>query len=213
LTPELLLRTYAAGIFPMAESAGDETLFWVDPDQRGILPLDGFHVPRRLARTVQRGPYEVRINTAFEAVVAGCAESRADRPTTWINTEIRRLYSGLHAMGHAHSFECWRQGELLGGLYGVSIGGAFFGESMYSRARDASKVALCHLVARLRRGGFVLLDVQFVTEHLARFGAIEIPRAEYRRRLARALKVKAGIYRGPLSADDFAGTQSFTQTS
>ena len=213
LTPEVLLRVYAAGLFPMAEDADDPGLFWVDPEFRGILPLDGFHVPRRLQRTLNKGPFDVRVDTAFDEVIAACAEPAPDRPTTWINDEIRRLYSGLRRIGHAHSVECWREGRLVGGLYGVTLGGAFFGESMFSRETDASKVALCHLVARLRRGGFTLLDTQFATDHLARFGVIEIPRAHYRKLLAEALQVDARFYLGALSEGDLAFRQSLSQTS
>ena len=213
LTPELLLRTYAAGIFPMAEDADDPTVFWVDPEMRGILPLDRFCVSRRLQRTVKANPFEVRLDSAFDQVVAACAEPAPDRPTTWINDEIVRLYSGLARLGHAHSVECWKEGRLVGGLYGVTLGGAFFGESMFSRAPDASKVALCHLIARLRRAGFLLLDTQFVTDHLVRLGAVEIPRDEYRDILAAALEVDTRIYLGPLDAGDLVFRQSFTQTS
>ena len=213
LTPDLLLRIYAAGIFPMAEDADDPTLYWVDPEMRGILPLDSFHVPRKLQRTLRRNPFEMRCDTAFDDVVAACAQARFQRPSTWINGEIRRLVSALHRMGHAHSVESWQEGALVGGLYGVSLGGAFFGESMFSTATDASKVALCHLVARLRRGGYRLLDTQFVTEHLTQFGAIEIPRAEYQVLLADALGVNAEFYLGALSGGDLAFRQSFTQTS
>jgi leucyl/phenylalanyl-tRNA--protein transferase len=191
LTPELLLRAYAAGLFPMAESADDAELFWVDPDPRGVLPLEGFHLPRRLKRTLRSGLYEVRVDTAFEAVMRGCAEPTSIRPKTWINEEILRLYGALFERGLAHSVESWAGGELVGGLYGVAIGGAFFGESMFSRARDASKVALVHLVARLFLGGFRLLDTQFVTEHLEHFGAIAISRAAYHRQLEAALTVDA----------------------
>ena len=166
LTPELLLQAYAVGIFPMAESAEQDELFWVDPDQRGILPLDGFHVPRRLRRVVRHGGFEIRCDTAFEDVMSGCAETSEKRPNTWINDEILRLYAALFARGAAHSVEAWHGGELVGGLYGVSLGAAFFGESMFSRVADASKVALCHLVARLRAGGYRLLDTQFVTPDL-----------------------------------------------
>lgn len=213
LTPELLLRTYAAGIFPMAESATDPTVFWVEPEMRGILPLDRFHVSRRLQRTLRRNPFEVRVDTAFDAVVAACAEPAPDRPSTWINDQIRDLYAGLHGLGHAHSVECWLEGELAGGLYGVNLGGAFFGESMFSRARDASKIALCHLVARLRRGGFRLLDTQFQTEHLAQFGVIEVPRDTYQELLQDALEIQCSFYLGALSTGDLAFRQSFTQTS
>jgi leucyl/phenylalanyl-tRNA--protein transferase len=188
LTPELVLRAYAAGIFPMAETAGDPEVFWVDPVQRGILPLNGFHVPRRLQRTLRREPFEVRINAAFDAVVAACAEPRPDHPETWINDSIRSVYGQLHRIGHAHSVECWQDGALVGGLYGVAINAVFFGESMFARATDASKVALVHLVERMRERNFRLLDTQFVTEHLRQFGAVEIGRASYHRMLAKALE-------------------------
>jgi len=191
LSAPLLLRAYAAGIFPMAESAESEELYWFDPERRGILPLDGFHIPSRLRRTVRRSPFEVRFDTAFPAVIEACAEPTADRPKTWINADILRLYTDLFESGFAHSVECWHDGRMVGGLYGVSLGGAYFGESMFSRVTDASKVALVHLVARLKAGGFTLLDTQFVTEHLSQFGALEIPRSEYRRRLAAALAVQA----------------------
>ena len=199
LTPELLLRAYAAGIFPMAETADDPDVFWVDPEQRGILPLDGFHLPRRLARTLRQEVFDVRCDAAFEAVVRGCAEPTPQRPKTWINEEIVRLYAALHRLGFAHSVETWRGGELVGGLYGVALGAAFFGESMYSRVTDASKVALAQLVARLRLGGFRLLDTQFVTDHLQQFGAVEISRAQYHRRLTAAIKLKAYLPREPLA--------------
>jgi leucyl/phenylalanyl-tRNA--protein transferase len=199
LTPELLLHAYAAGIFPMAEAADDPEVFWVDPEQRGVLPLENFHLPRRLRRTLRRDVFDVRCDSAFEAVLRGCSEPAADRPQTWINDEIVRLYTALFQLGHAHSIETWYDGELVGGLYGVALGGAFFGESMYSRMADASKVALAHLVARLRLGGFRLLDTQFVTEHLQQFGAVEIPRTLYRRHLAAALQVKAYFPGEPLA--------------
>ena len=179
LTPEILLRAYAEGLFPMAERRDDPTLYWVSPEQRGIIPLDHFHVPNRLARTVRSERFTVTSDKAFREVMAGCAEPAPGREQTWINDEILRLYAALHAGGHAHSVECWREGRLAGGLYGVALGGVFFGESMFSRERDASKVALVHLVAGLRRGGFVLLDTQFLTKHLAGFGAREISRAQY----------------------------------
>jgi leucyl/phenylalanyl-tRNA--protein transferase len=200
VTPELVLRAYRAGLFPMAERRDADRLYWLDPDKRGIQPLDDFHLPRRLARTVLSATFDVRCNTAFEAVLAGCAEPTEDRPETWINPDIERLFGALHAMGHAHSVECWQGGVLVGGLYGVALGGAFFGESMFSRVRDASKVALVHLVARLRLGGFALLDTQFVTDHLARFGAIEVPRLDYRRLLAEAVDLPA-VFRAELSPD------------
>ena len=190
LDPRLLLQGYAAGIFPMAESADDPELFWVDPTRRGILPLDAFHVPRRLKRVLRRGLFTVRVDTAFGEVIRGCASGET-RPSTWINEEIVRLYATLSARGAAHSVECWHEGELVGGLYGVSLGAAFFGESMFSRVSDASKVALVHLVARLRLGGYRLLDTQFLTPHLAQFGGIEISRARYRRLLAEALRYRA----------------------
>jgi leucyl/phenylalanyl-tRNA--protein transferase len=208
LTPDLLLRAYAAGIFPMAESAGSRELFWVDPEQRGILPLDGFHVPHRLKRTIRRGGFEIRCDTAFAEVIRGCAS----RQETWINDQILTLYGALHRQGAAHSVETWADGELVGGLYGIALGGAFFGESMFSRVTDASKVALVHLVARLRLGGFILLDTQFVTDHLERFGAIEIPRADYRRRLTAALATPAR-FQPDLPGDVVAVLQSTTQMS
>lgn len=193
LTPDILLAAYAAGIFPMAESADDPEVFWVDPERRGILPLDAFHVPRRLRRVVRQGRFEIRCDKTFEAVMRGCAEAGETRPTTWINDEIVRLYTALFARGAAHSVECRRGGALVGGLYGVSLGAAFFGESMFSRETDASKVALVHLAARLRLGGYRLLDTQFLTPHLARFGGIEVSRARYRRLLAAALGYRASF--------------------
>jgi leucyl/phenylalanyl-tRNA---protein transferase len=196
LTPEILLKAYQAGIFPMAESADDPELFWVDPERRGILPLNGFHVPHRLARVVRQGRFEVRVDSDFGATLAGCAKATEKRPNTWINAEIVRLYTALHTQDTAHSVECWQDDNLVGGLYGVSIGGAFFGESMFSRVADASKVALVHLVALLRQGGYRLLDLQFVTTHLAQFGAVEVPRAQYRRLLGEALRYRCVFPRG-----------------
>lgn len=190
LTADLLLRAYALGIFPMGQSRSDPTLYWVDPEERGILPLDGLHVPRRLAKTVRQAPYRVTVDRDFGGILALCAESAPDRPETWINPRIDALYRDLFAMGAAHSVECWEGGRLVGGLYGVSLGGAFFGESMVSRARDASKIALVHLVARLRHGGYRLLDTQFQTRHLAQFGVIEIPRLRYRDLLAEAVEIR-----------------------
>jgi leucyl/phenylalanyl-tRNA---protein transferase len=201
LTPDLLLRAYAAGIFPMAEDATEHEVFWVDPDQRGVLPLDGFHLPRRLRRILRQDAFEVRCDSAFGEVMRGCAEPRPERPKTWINDEIVRLYTGLFELGFAHSVECWRDGTLVGGLYGVALGGAFFGESMFSRVSDASKIALAQLVARLKRGRFRLLDTQFVTAHLERFGAIEIPRRQYHRELAAALEVDAYFPVEPLPGE------------
>lgn len=202
LTPDILLRTYAAGIFPMAESADDPTLFWVDPDRRGVLPVDRFRVSRKLQKALRATPFEVRVNTAFEEVVRLCGAAHPGRPSTWINGEIVRLYLGLHRMGHAHSIETWHENRLVGGLYGVALGGAFFGESMFSRETDASKVALCHLMARLRRAGFRLVDTQFVTKHLSQFGVYEVPRSEFRRMLSKALEVNADFYAGPLGPQD-----------
>jgi len=189
-----LLDCYARGVFPMADAREDSRVFLIDPERRGVMPLAGFHVPRRLARTVRAEAYEVRVNTAFHEVVLACAASGPGRTETWINRPIEQLYLQLHRIGHAHSVECWQDGELVGGLYGVSLQGAFFGESMFSRRRDASKVALVHLVARLIGGGFQLLDAQFMTEHLSQFGAEEIGRLAYHRRLAKALKVEADFY-------------------
>jgi leucyl/phenylalanyl-tRNA--protein transferase len=196
LTPEILLKAYMAGIFPMAESADDPELFWVDPERRGILPLDAFHIPRRLRRVVRQGRFTIRVDGDFAGAIAGCAEATDKRPNTWINAEIVRLYSTLHTLGFAHSVECWNGDALVGGLYGVAIGGAFFGESMFSRATDASKVALVHLVALMRQGDYRLLDMQFVTPHLKQFGAVEIPRAQYRRLLADALRYRCDFPRG-----------------
>lgn len=194
LTPELLLRAYAAGLFPMAERREDEALFWVDPEERGVIPLGSFHVPKRLARTVKSDRYKVTINTAFAETIRACAARAKGREQSWINEEIVALYTALHERGHAHSVECRRDGKLVGGLYGVNLGGAFFGESMFSRERDASKVALVHLVARLIRGGFTLLDTQFLTGHLAQFGAVAIPRDEYLTRLNAAIARRAEFY-------------------
>ena len=187
---DALLRAYANGVFPMGEARDDPRVFLVEPDQRGIFPLDGFHIPTRLRRTVRQEPFEVRVNTAFLAVVDACAAPAKGREDTWINDPIRRLYAELHARGHAHSVECWQDEVLVGGLYGVTLGSAFFGESMFSHATDASKVALVHLVARLKRGGFTLLDAQFITPHLSQFGAREIPQSAYLRKLAPALRLQ-----------------------
>ncbi len=200
ITPALLLRAYASGVFPMADSADAPDIYWVEPAYRGIFPLDALHVPRRLRRTIRRQPFEIRINTAFDEVMAGCADPAPGRENTWINGTIRRLYNQLHEMGHAHSVECWLDNRLVGGLYGVHLNAAFFGESMFSRVRDASKVALVHLVARLNAGGFQLLDTQFLTDHLASLGAIEIPREEYLARLDHALRTHADFH--AFRADD-----------
>ncbi|PSC05801.1 leucyl/phenylalanyl-tRNA--protein transferase [Alsobacter soli] len=197
ITPELLLRAYACGIFPMAESADDPALYWVEPRERGVIPLDEFNVPSRLARTVRSDRFEIRVDSDFDAVIAGCAEPAPDRRQTWINRRIRELYGALFDLGWAHTVECWREGRLVGGLYGVRLGAAFFGESMFHRERDASKVALVHLVARLRAGGFRLLDTQFVTPHLATFGALEVPRREYRKLLDNATATEADFEAWP----------------
>jgi leucyl/phenylalanyl-tRNA--protein transferase len=213
LTPELLLRAYAVGIFPMADSRASRHLYWLDPEWRGILPLEAFHVPRRLRKTLRHKPFEVRVDSAFRAVIERCAERHEGRPETWINTDIMRLYGALSEMGVAHSVECWRGGELVGGLYGVALGGAFFGESMFSRAADASKVALIHLAARLVHGGFRLLDTQFITKHLEQFGAVELPRADYRKLLASALRLSASFQPELPDAALAAFLQSTTQRS
>ena len=191
ITPEILLRAYAAGIFPMAESAEDPSLFWVEPRERGIIPLESFHVPKRLARTIRADLFEVRVDHDFDAVIDGCAAPGIDRDKTWINARIRRIYGELFDLGHCHTVEAYRDGRLVGGLYGVRLGAAFFGESMFHCERDASKVALVHLVARLKRGGFNLLDTQFVNDHLARFGAVEVPRRVYKRLLKDAVEAQA----------------------
>jgi leucyl/phenylalanyl-tRNA--protein transferase len=210
LTPDLLLRAYAIGIFPMAESRVDPELHWIDPDMRGILPLDDFHMPRKLRAKIRRGVFEVRCNAAFHDDIRGCAAPAENRPDTWINPVIEQLYNDLYEMGFAHSVECWRDGELVGGLYGVSLGAAFFGESMFSRATDASKVALADLVLRLRKGGFLLLDTQFTTPHLSRFGVVEIPREDYRRQLTKAVSGSAEFYSGAISEADL---EAFLQTT
>ncbi len=218
LTPELLLQAYASGVFPMAESAEDDRIFWVDPDLRGIIPLDTFHVPRSLRKAIRKTDIQVRCDTAFEETVRGCAEMTDDRQDTWINSTIFKLYNELHRLGFAHSVECWRYGELVGGLYGVSLRGAFFGESMFSRATNASKIALVHLVARMKFSGLTLLDTQFVTDHLNQFGTIEIPRDDYHALLSEALKIETQFFTGVSdpALDSVLSrvlTQSSTQTS
>ena len=187
ITPDVLLKAYACGIFPMAESADDPALYWIEPDMRGIIPLQRFHAPSRLARTVRSTQYAVHVDRDFDAVIEGCAEPKQDRARTWINIRIRRIYRSLFDRGHCHTVEVYDGDHLVGGLYGVSLGRAFFGESMFHRARDASKIALAHLVARLKVGGYALLDTQYVTEHLKTFGAIEIPKRRYHRLLEEAL--------------------------
>lgn len=184
---DLLLRAYASGVFPMAESADDPEVFWVRPETRGIIPLDRFHVPKSLAKVVRQNRFEIRFDTDFAGVIDGCAEARSGRQSTWINQPIREAYTELFARGHCHTVEAWREGRLVGGLYGVTLDRAFFGESMFSRETDASKVCLVHLVERLKARGFVLLDTQFTTGHLKRFGAVDVPRARYERLLEEAL--------------------------
>ncbi|MEM1066480.1 MAG: leucyl/phenylalanyl-tRNA--protein transferase [Pseudomonadota bacterium] len=209
LTPELLLQAYASGIFPMAERRDDDEVFWVDPHERGVMPLDGFHISRSLRRTIRSGRFTVTVDRDFEGVIDGCA----DRPETWINPTIRRLYAALFRRGRAHSLEVWEDAGLVGGVYGVSLGAAFFGESMFSRRTDASKVALAYLVDRLRQGGFVLFDAQFLTAHLASLGAIEIPRTDYRARLDAALAARGDFTgAGPVPTPQTL-LQRMTQTS
>ncbi len=199
LTPELLLKAYSIGIFPMAEGRNDPELHWIDPELRGILPLEDFHIPRRLKRSLRKNPFEMRCNSAFDQVLQACAAPADNRPDTWINPTIERLYGELYKMGCAHSVECWRGDALVGGLYGVSLGGAFFGESMFSRATDASKVALVHLVLRMKKGGMRLLDTQFTTPHLSQFGVVEIPREAYRTRLSAAINAPVTFFTGTVS--------------
>jgi len=188
---ELLLKAYATGVFPMAESASDPEVFWVRPETRGIIPLDEFHLPKSLAKTIRQQRFEVRVNSDFAGVIDACAEEREERRSTWINAPIREAYIGLYERGNCHSVEAWREGRLVGGLYGVSLGRVFFGESMFSRERDASKVCLAYLVERLNRRSFALLDTQFTTEHLKRFGAVDVPRRRYEKMLEEALRGSA----------------------
>ncbi len=212
-TVEDLVDCYRRGVFPMADARDDDRIFLVDPEHRGIIPLHTVHIPRRLARTVRADLYQLRVDTAFDTVVEACAAAKPGREDTWINFPIQALYGQLYRLGLAHSVECWLEGRLVGGLYGVTLGGAFFGESMFSTARDASKVALIHLVARLTAGQFKLLDTQFMTEHLSQFGALEIPRAAYRKRLAEALISEADFYRLPAYADGAAVLQAISHAS
>ncbi|WP_071674618.1 leucyl/phenylalanyl-tRNA--protein transferase [Nioella nitratireducens] len=209
LTPDLLLRAYAAGIFPMSESRQADEVFWVDPRMRGIIPLGGLHISRSLAKRIRQQPYQIRVNHDFAATVTGCAE----REETWINPQIFDLYVQLHLAGFAHSMEVWDGAYLVGGVYGVALGAAFFGESMFSRRTDASKIALAYLVNRLRYGGFQLFDTQFVTDHLLSLGAIEIPRAEYHKRLERALSWDADFLAQPSSVPPDEVLHRRTQTS
>jgi leucyl/phenylalanyl-tRNA--protein transferase len=197
ITVDLMLRAYRAGLFPMAETRKGDRLYWLDPEKRGVLPLEGFHLPRRLARTVLSSSFAVTVDQDFDGTIAGCASPAPGRDDTWINPQIERLFSELYRLGHAHSVESRQGGQLVGGLYGVAIGGVFFGESMFSFARDASKVALVHLVARLRLGGFRLLDTQFVTAHLAQFGAEELAREDYKTQLNQALAAPAEFVAAP----------------
>jgi leucyl/phenylalanyl-tRNA--protein transferase len=213
ITPQVVLKAYACGIFPMAESAEDPSIYWIEPRERGVLPLDAFHVSRRLARAVRRDDYEIRIDHDFGAVIDACAEPAPGRRKTWINSEIRRLYGELFRIGHVHTVEMRREDRLVGGLYGVSLGAAFFGESMFHRETDASKIALVHLVARLRYGGFELLDTQFVTDHLKRFGAIEVPRKRYQQMLERAIARKADFAQLPTPSSSELVLQLVSQTS
>jgi leucyl/phenylalanyl-tRNA--protein transferase len=228
LSVEVLLGAYAIGMFPMANAYDDPTVHWIEPRRRGVIPLDGFHVPRSLRKALRRERLELRVDTGFEAVVRACAEPRPDRPETWLNEELIDAYVALHRAGHAHSVETWAQGRLVGGLYGVKLGGAFFGESMFSRERDASKMALVELVGRLRAGRFSLLDTQFLTRHLVRFGGIEISRAQYLTTLRRALlqpavfplapypfwpEVLGGAEMGASVSGGSGSPQSTTQTS
>jgi leucyl/phenylalanyl-tRNA--protein transferase len=202
ITPEMLLRAYACGIFPMAESAEDVTLHWVEPQRRGIIPLEGFHISRRLARTVRSDRFDIRVDHDFDAVIDACASPAEGREKTWINGRIRSLFRRLFEMGHCHTVEAWRDGALAGGLYGLRLGRAFFGESMFHRERDASKVALVNLVARLRAGGFQLLDTQFLTGHLESFGAVEVSRKAYAGLLSAAVGQPATFPPGPMSGAD-----------
>jgi leucyl/phenylalanyl-tRNA--protein transferase len=197
ITPEVLLKAYACGIFPMAENADDPSLYWIEPEQRGVIPLDGFHLSRRLARSVRTDCYNVYIDRDFAAVLDGCAAPGKGRARTWINSRIRSLYTRLHEIGHCHSVAVYDGARLIGGLYGVRLGAAFFGESMFHTERDASKIALVHLIARLRAGGFMLLDTQFVTDHLKSFGAIELSRRQYHRQLAAAIAGDADFFALP----------------
>ncbi len=209
IEPERLLSAYAAGVFPMAESRDDPRLFLMDPEWRGIFELDRFHISRSLARQIRREAFAVRVNSRFGAVVEACA----DRPETWINAPLLDFYTTLHRMGIAHSVEVWMEGALAGGVFGIALGGAFFGESMFSRRANASKIALAYLVDRLREGGFTLFDTQFLTPHLASLGAVEIPRAQYRRRLRRALARPADFHRQKEIPPGYLVVQRNTQTS
>jgi len=213
ITPQVVLKAYACGIFPMAESADDPAIYWVEPEMRGVLPLDHLHISRSLARVIRAGRFEIRVDSDFEGVIAGCAAPAPGRQKTWINDKIHQLYRELFEIGYCHTVETWLNGELVGGLYGVRLGRAFFGESMFHTVRDASKVALVHLVARLRAGGFTLLDTQFVTDHLRRLGATEVDRRQYHRLLERALDGEGDFFQFPTNASPGAVLQSVSQTS
>ena len=219
MSPETLIKAYALGVFPMAEAHDDDRIFFVDPELRGILPLDDVHIPRRLKKQVRQAPYDVTINQDFEGVIDGCREITPSRQDSWINPQIRQLYIALHKLGFAYSIDVWQRDDpsspeggrrLVGGLYGVALAGAFFGESMFSRARDASKIALVHLMARLKAGGFTLLDTQFTNPHLEQFGVLEIDREDFKTMLENALRQDA---RMPLDDDDRAMVQSFLQAT
>lgn len=213
LTPQILLRAYAKGWFPMAEGRSQTELFWVEPERRGVIPMDRFHVPRRLRRTVRQDPYRVTIDSAFDRVIRECAEPTAGREESWINDELIDLYGRMHRLGHAHSVECWQGMDLAGGLYGVSLGGVFFGESMFSRRPNASKIALVFLAARLMAGGYRLLDAQFVTDHLKQFGIQEVPRDQFLRLLEPAALLSGNFYSLPSGLAGAEILQSITQTS
>ena len=218
LKPKHLIDAYSRGLFPMAENRWEETLFWIDPEMRGILPLNNFHVSRSLKKKIRNNPYKVVYDYDFGAVIRACAEQQPKRQETWINDQIIELYTQLFLLGYAHSVECWRGTELVGGLYGISIKGAFFGESMFSLERDTSKIALVHLVARLKLGKFILLDTQFLTTHLKQFGGVEISRDKYHQLLKKALKISNAKFYPDVSSlgdgEDLSGIlQSKTQTS
>ena len=213
ITPDIVLQAYTSGVFPMSDGRDENEIFWVDPEHRGILPLNNFHLPRRLHRIVRSDRFQISTDTAFEEVIEACAEPASGRWTTWINHEIQEQFLELHERGFAHSLETWSNNELVGGLYGIGLGGAFFGESMFSRENNASKVALVHLVGRLKLGGFKLLDTQFVTTHLHQFGVVEISREAYHSRLAAALSIAGDFNRSGPSLSTTAVLQSITQTS
>jgi leucyl/phenylalanyl-tRNA--protein transferase len=209
ITPQVLLKAYSCGIFPMAESADDPALYWIEPQQRGVLPLDELHIPRRLLRTVRTTPFKVKVDSDYDRVIDGCAAPRAGRMSTWINNRIRTLYRELFELGACHTVEVWNGGKMVGGLYGVALKSAFFGESMFSTERDASKIALVHLAARLIRGGFTLLDTQFVTDHLRQFGTVELDRMTFQRELERALEKDANFFVLPRDASGAEVAETF----